>query len=472
MAAPAAPAIEAPNDPHRLARLWQAQTIAHPEGARLRYYHQEFWAWKDTHWQAVPDAEIRCWLTAFCKTQLDLDYAKIVAEWESEAPPPKVPPITKALVENVLQALGGDLLLPGDTPLGVWLGDGDPAVRNYLSLGNGLLDVDALLAGREGVLLPHSPRWFSPVRLPYDFDPSADCPQWRKFLARNLGDDPAKAALLQQWTGYLLLPDTSLQRFLMMVGEGANGKSVACAATEALLGADNVSSVPLELFGQKFQLTETLSKVANIVAEVGELDKVAEGQLKAYVVGDPIQFERKFKTLFSAKPTARLMLATNNPPRFSDRSDGIWRRILPLHFAIQIPPEERIAGMDKPAYWYAAGEVPGILNWALAGLHSLRTARGFTIPKGCEAYATKLRSEANPARRYLAEHYQYGPDEFLCEHLYQEYSDWCRRYGHYPLSETEMGKEVARLFPKVVKRRLGQRGARYHAYCGLSRRDD
>jgi putative DNA primase/helicase len=170
-------------------------------------------------------------------------------------------------------------------------------------------------------------------------------------LARNLGDNPQKAVLLQWFAGYLLLPSTIYQRFLMMLGEGGNGKSVCCAVLRAMLGEGNVSSVPLELFGDKFRLAGTLGKLANIIPEVSELDRIAEGQLKAFVTGDSMEFERKFKTPFPIKPTARLVIATNNAPQFSDKSDGIWRRALLLQFSIQIPYGERRAGMDEVKFW-------------------------------------------------------------------------------------------------------------------------
>src|SRR5262245_60211733 len=120
---------------------------------------------------------------------------------------------------------------------------------------------------------------------------------------------------------------TDAQRMLCLVGEGANGKSVVLAGLHAMLGQDNVSTVPLEDFGRRFSMAQTLGKLANVCPEVGELDKTAEGTLKAFVSGDRMTFERKCKDGFSARPTARLVLSTNNLPRFVDRSEGVWRRL-------------------------------------------------------------------------------------------------------------------------------------------------
>jgi P4 family phage/plasmid primase-like protien len=456
------PSAELLDDPHRLAREWLSKNAAHPEGGRLRFYREEFWRWRDTHWSSVPDSEMRAGVARFCKTQLDHDHAALVAEWTGDDSPPRVPKVTRELVSNVLQALAGEALLPREVPQPVWLADqclADEGAqrRNYIALANGILDVDALLAGAENVLLPHTPRWFSPVCLPYPFDPTAACPKWKAFLARNLADSTDKATMLQQFAGYLLLPDTSMQRFLMMVGEGGNGKSVICAMLVAILGKENTSSVALQLFGEKFRLVETLGKLANITAEVGELDKVAEGQLKAFVTGDPIQFEKKFKQSFTACPTARLVLATNNPPQFSDKSDGIWRRMLLLHCAVKIPEHECIAGMDKVEFWQKSGELPGILNWALAGLHTLRRQGRFVVPLVCQDGVEKLRTDANPARRFLKERYKAADSKATpAGDVYGAYRDWCQAHGHHPLAENIFGKEVFRAF-KGIERKRGER---------------
>jgi P4 family phage/plasmid primase-like protien len=458
--------VEAPNDPHRLARLWLEQCASHPDHDRAVFYREQFWIWDGKRWVAKPDSELRGQLTRFCKTQLDKDYALIVANWTGENEPPKVPKVTMATVSNVMQALTGEVLLEQATPQPAWLGAGAER-RNYLALGNGILDVDALLAGGDEILLPHTPKWFAPVCLPFDFDPDAKCDRWNALLKRNLNQDTDKARLLQQFFGYLLLPDTSHQKYLMMVGDGANGKSVIIAVLHALLGEDNISSVPLELFGEKFRLAGTLGKLANIVAEVGELERVAEGQLKAFVVGDPIECERKFKAPFLARPTARLVLATNNPPAFSDKSDGIWRRTLLLRFTVQIPEHEQVAGMDKPEFWQGSGELPGIFNWALAGLYELRQQGRFVVPAGCREEVEKLRSDSNPARRYLQEHCQAGDGSIPCADLYRQYKEWCQLHGHHPLADIGFGKEVARRFPSVKRQKRTQGTGRVWTYCGL-----
>jgi hypothetical protein len=191
---------EAVDDPHRLARLWLAACAAHPDRFRLLYYREEFWRWNGKCWTPLPDAEMRSRLARYTKRQLDDDNRKIVAHWTSEAPPPKVPKVTRELVSNIIQALSGEVLMPRDGPQTGWL-EGDRVVpRNYVALDNGVLDADAVLAGQHRVLQPHTPRWWSPVSLPYPFRANAQCPRWEAFLQRNLEGDAGKASLLQQLT--------------------------------------------------------------------------------------------------------------------------------------------------------------------------------------------------------------------------------------------------------------------------------
>jgi len=442
--------IESRTNSHRLARFYLACRATHRDhGDRLVYYRESFWLWNRRCWETVPDHETRALATRFIKAFLDEEQREIQRTWNhQEGPPPPVPVVSGGLISDVLLALQGEVMRPGSIPQPSWLGD-NPGPRNWLALENGLLDIDAFLAGQAEVIQPHDPRWFSPTCLPYKFDLAADCPKWRGFLARNLRDDPGKGRMLQQWAGLLLLPDVTQQKFLMMVGEGSNGKSVACSVLTALLGEENVSNVPLELFGDKFRLAGTLGKLANIVTEVGELDKIAEGQIKAFVVGDLMEFERKFRQPISAKPTARLVLATNNAPRFSDRSQGMRRRLMLMPFNEVIGDDEKVRGMDGLAFWRESGELPGILNWALAGLADLRQTKHLFETFACRNAADDLFTESNPAKRFLQDHYQTGDGHTFKPEIYQKYSQWCKDNGYRALAENTFGKEVKRTFKGV-----------------------
>ena len=461
---------ESADDPHRLARLYIGESCQHADGLTLRSWREQWDRWNGSAYRELPDAELQGELTASAKREMDR--INLIAQKlaDGEGPPPKVQKITKGMIGNVEMALASMTVWPGTIEPPAWWDGREWKRRNLISLSNGLLDLDALFEGKADVLLPHTPRWFSPTCLPYPFDPDADCQRWLAFLGRNLEGDAERIDLLQEWSGYCATPDTARQKFLALEGEGSNGKSVYCAALEAMLGSPNCSHVPLEVFGERFQLTATLGKLTNIASEVGELDKAAEGFLKSFTSGDPMQFEQKYKPTFSAVPTARLVLATNNRPRFSDRSGGLWRRMILMPWRVVIAADDpgRIFGMDKPDWWVASGELPGIFNWALAGLDRLRRNNRFTRSEICEQALAEYRTENNPARMFLLESCREAPEgQAPCGELYQAYRRWCEGNGYSPLADRSFGKEVKRVFTKAERREVGGRGSRAYCYCGI-----
>ncbi len=142
-----------------------------------------------------------------------------------------------------------------------------------------------------------------------------------------------------------------------------------------------------------------------------------------------------------------------------DKSEGIWRRLLLMPMNVRIPVTERKVGMDKEAYWIAAGEAPGILNWALAGLRRLRESGWhFTSPAACRAALAEHRLESDPARAFLLERYEVHADAepLAVNSLYQEYRLYCDTRGHRnPMNDSTFGRQVRRVFPvahsKVVR---------------------
>ncbi|MFH1842208.1 MAG: phage/plasmid primase, P4 family [bacterium] len=448
---------EADDDPHRLARLFVVERCSDATGRlTLRHWRHQWWQWIGTHYEVLDKDELRALLAGQIKAEVD----RCARLGDSSKPPRRV---THQLVTNVLQALSGMVLVPFKLDQPTWLGE-TPNAGCYISMTNGLLDVERFLSGAGSYLIEHTPEWFSQHHLPYAFDPGAECPLWLAFLGEVLERDQERIGRLQEWFGYCLLPDTSFQKFLVLEGEGANGKSVVCAIHADLLGRPNVSHVPLERFGDRFQLTMTLGKLANIASEVGDLDKAAEGVLKAFTAGDRMGFDRKGIAGVEAFPTARLVLATNNRPRFSDRSSGLWRRMLLILFRVSIPENQQ----DTKLADNLRSELPGIFCWALAGLHRLRRNGQFTKSALGDEALEEYRAEVNPARLFLTERCYEDPGGFIaCESLYGSYKSWCDANGYHPLGERMFGKEVIRVFPAVTRTKKGPRERREYRYEGV-----
>jgi P4 family phage/plasmid primase-like protien len=460
-------AIESEDDPHRLARENLRRYASRFDGATIRNWRDEWYVWKKNRYRKIPPGELEAKICLSVKQQFD--QLNIAEQANPDAERVKATrKVTQALTRNVMAATRSMVVLPSHIELGTWIDatTGAREPRPLIALQNGILDLEQLLGGIDDPLVEHSPQWFSTTCLPYAFNPDATCPRWDEFLLRNLEGDQDRIRLLQEWAGYLLLADTGQQKFLVLEGEGANGKSVYMAAIEAMLGSDNCSHVPLEVFGDRFSRTQSLGKLCNIASDVGELDRPAEGHLKSFTSGEKMFFDRKGIAGIDAYPTARLMLACNNRPRFSDKSEGVWRRMILVPFRVQIPRHERIQNMDKPWWWERSGELPGVLLWAIRGLYRLRQQGEFTEPQICREALADYRTENNPAKQFFDEKTEPAEKNVSvqCAELYDRYKRWCADNGFRPLSSRVFGREIYRHYPGISRKQSG----RVWHYFGIS----
>lgn len=417
-----------------------AEQFLKARAIRPVYWRGDVYRYNGTYYAATSGKDLKADVNAF----LQKSWAREEAGTQTAA----------EIVANI-EASG---LVPADVePPALLLPSGAvPLAGPHIALADGILDVEAYLAGKTDALKPHSFEYFFLNSLPYGFSDAAEkkCKIWRRVLAENL-PDPGHQNLLQEWFGLCCVQDTSFENFMLIPGEGGTGKTLTCTVLRAMLGSAAISSVPLEAFNSSrtFPLAETVGKLANIAEEIGDIDKAAEGLLKQYVSGSLIQVERKHRDPFWLRPTARLTFATNVLPRFADRSNGVWRRMLILPFDQVVPAEKRDRRLIGVKFWEASGELPGILAWALEGLRRLRKRGRFEEPVECQKIREDYKRDSNPAATFLLDHCDSDlPATTSSRKLYLAYSTRVKEMGHHPLSEPIFAREVKRLFPLCEKK--------------------
>ena len=219
-------------------------------------------------------------------------------------------------------------------------------------------------------------------------------------------------------------------------------------------------------FKNRFALHPTIGQVVNVTNESSDIiEHEAETTLKAFVAGDRFTVDRKFKSPINVRPATKIMVATNDLPRFIDKTQGIWRRIL------LIPFDEQFTGTKCEPYLAdkLKKELPGILNWALAGLKKLTNANGFTIPKSHAQHLEDYRRASDPARAFLYEYVKPDPDASIrYQVVYSKYRSYCRRNGFHAVSQTTFGKILRRIYPEVKREQRGSRTGRHWYYTGLA----
>lgn len=424
--------------------------------SRLRKWRGDYYYWLDGRYRPVQGETVRINLTAWLQKDLERLRARLGDTYQ----------VTRELVTNVLLNLDPLIAIGETCELNSWL---DFQTRpTVIPLRNGLLslaDFDKRVAPR---LLGHTPNYFNTARLPLDYDPQADCPIWKCFLDDVLLGRADLIRMLQQWVGYLFRPGLREQKFLLCVGEGANGKGVFFEVVQALVGRDNCSQVPLCRFGNPFSLWPTFGKLLNATSESTHLiEEEAEGILKAFVAGDAFTFERKYRDPFHAAPTAKVMIATNALPHFNDKTQGIWRRVLLAPFDKTIPEESQVRFLAQEII---ATELAGVFNWAIAGLADLGRQNGFTIPAVSRERLEEHRRDVDPARTFLLTNYSASLDEegLPASEVYAAYVQWSQDNGFRPVNSANFGRQVKRVFPTVGKTHRRQDQQQVWLYTGLA----
>ena len=428
-------------------------------GYTLRSWRDEFYVWKNGCYYRLSNAEIKRLITKHIQTMNDS-----VIDEESEIS------ISTQGVNNIFLCLKGRVGIEEHRELKTW-DNGTEKLYHTIPVENGLLMLRK--NGREKPeLIPHNIWYFSLSKLPFNYDPAAKCPQWEEFLDDVMQGNAEYILLLQQWAGYLLRQDLNEQTFLLCVGEGANGKGVFFEILQSLVGKENCSQVPISRFGDRFALSSTIGKTLNATNESSHIiADEAETILKSFVAGDLMTVEKKFQdSMPNVRPTAKVMISTNALPRFSDKTMGIWRRILLVRFLKIVPPE----GQNKDLAYQLKKELSGILNWALAGQESLNTNGGFIMPKDNKNLVEEYRRDSDPCRVFLTENYTESANEdyIVCTEAYSKYKQWCDDNGCRAMNSSTFGKQVNRIFPNTERKRRGGRNSREYVYWGLVSYED
>jgi putative DNA primase/helicase len=324
---------------------------------------------------------------------------------------------------------------------------------------NGLFNV------LEDTFVPHTDRYFSTVQICARYDPSASCPQFLDFLSGIL---PAtETALIQEIFGYLLIPVNKAQKSFVFAGAPNAGKSTLLSIVqEALLGSDNVSNIPWQALGDRFNKAELFGKLANIFADLPSKNIDDGGMFKALTGEDYITGERKNKDPFSFRPYARLLFSCNDIPKnYADRSDGFYRRLVIIRFDKSVPKERRDPNLRERI----AAERQGILTWAIDGLKRLiRNNYQFSETDRTRSELQRYKVESNSALMFLEECCE-AAEGAVCarEMLFEKYRDYCGKNGYKPMSQTNFNKDmeasgrgIERGLDKVSRRKIWK-GVRY-----------
>ncbi len=219
------------DDPHRLARI-NLDQYKQSFNRTVRYWKETWYSYSDGHYEEMSSDHFEHRLNQSIRKEFERAWkqeAEAYYKWtqsqsfspDKDKGPPKVRKVTAQLTRNVLAATKSICALRNSQRMNAWT-DNRGGNDYFISVQNGILNVS------KEELLPHSPDWFSTTKLSFAYDPRRTLATWDKFLNEVFNGDFESIDLLQKWCGYLLTPDNSFQKILLVIGPQRSGKVRFC----------------------------------------------------------------------------------------------------------------------------------------------------------------------------------------------------------------------------------------------------
>lgn len=356
------------------------------------------------------------------------------------------------------------------------------------------------------MLHSHSPKYDVVKKYDFDFDLMSyrRCPIWKNFLGEpnpnanwdcNLDGvlpELTKRRQLQMFLGSLLLDRTkvSFEYFMILQGDGGNGKGVIYKVLEGLFGRDEVSPLDLSHFSKSGD--EKLRAAANL--EGKRLMYCPEEHIKnpktlrfikSLASGEPIPMRRIGGNIETVSSPPIIMFNTNHRWKTSDFLDSedvndksMLRRVKIINFERTVPVERR----DTMLADRLMNEKAGIFAWIVKGFLELKKNR-YRMPESKDGEIDLLleKARANVSidgkdvsgivalyleRKKTYAQYQVGSYrlEVTFDQLYNNFMDFCKKEGLDGVSKQKFGRDLGIFgFEKDKSQQTGRMS--YTVYC-------
>ncbi len=265
--------------------------------------------------------------------------------------------------------------------------------RRLIGFRNGVLDTGT------GIFSPHHKSHWLRTLCDVDFTPPVEgealethAPHFWRWLDRAAGGRPEKRDIILAALFMVLANRYDWQFFLEVTGPGGSGKSILAEIATLLAGADNTTSATIETLESSRERASVIGYSLIILPDQEKWSGDGAG-IKAITGGDAVSVDPKYKDAYSTHIPAVILAVNNNPMRFTDRSGGVSRRRVIIHFPEQIAPEER----DPQLKDKIASELAVIVRQLMQQFSDPLSARRLLQSQQSSDEALNIKRDADPA---------------------------------------------------------------------------
>ena len=131
-----------------------------------------------------------------------------------------------------------------------------------------------------------------------------------------------------------LAPGWSAVKYVLLLGEGRNGKSLMLKMLQAVFGRENCSSVTRQAIAeQSAVVTELNGKLLNLVFDGQATYLKDSGAEKSLIAGEPFPIRRLYESSATVVQTNALFIeGLNREPKTGDKSTALQKRLVRYQF--------------------------------------------------------------------------------------------------------------------------------------------
>lgn len=240
--------------------------------------------------------------------------------------------------------------------------------RSWMIFRNCILDV------RTMEIHAHDPKYRCLNVIPHDYDPNYVIPDdsiVKQFLEDLIPEDDDRQMFLE-YCGYSATFDTSMQKFMMLKGQGGVGKSVLLRLDKRFIGDKNCSGLTLQNLNDRFSPAFLFGKLMNIYADTPSTDMDEINGIKTITGEDTIRAEYKGGDVFFFNPYCKLLYSTNRVPKSrDDKTNAYYRRLLILRIEKRA---EEISRLEEKL----AADVDSFIHLCIEAAHQM-FIRGYIL---------------------------------------------------------------------------------------------
>ena len=236
----------------------------------------------------------------------------------------------------------------------------------------------------------------------FPYDPNCSGPRFNEFLDEVSMGNREIIDVLQEYTGSALfkIPNKQTQKAMILIGTGANGKSVFTSLVRHILHPEATASYKVKEIGNDKKMVHLLNKSAAITDEMGTKSILEGESFKELVGGGSMEYEPKYSHPMEAIFDAKFFICGNALPFTNDVSKGLLRRLLIVPFDAHFPENKQDKNLLDKLY----AEAPAVINWAIEGAKRLiKNNFNFTYSesKTNQDEITAFSEMNNPLREWL-----------------------------------------------------------------------